>query len=225
MAKMDEFREEREQIKHAPLPKRLEYFKDYYLVPVLITVAAVVFLIVLARSVLFKKEEVLYVSLINFADLGAAEENLVEPFEELYINPKKEQVTVDRSTSISTEKEEINFVKYNYESEQKLLTLVLAGEIDLMVSGEDVIEHYEEQDWFDDLSAILDEETLKELDGSGRILYYNDVPIGVSLEGADLFEENYYYIGEQEGTVYAAFPAGSECRELAVLFLEYLLGK
>lgn len=224
MAKMDEFREEREQIKHAPLPKRLEYFKDYYLLPVGIGVAAVIFIIVLAVSVLTKKEEALYVSLINFADLGAADENLVKPFEERYIDTKKQEVIVDISSFISTEDEEINFVKYNYESEQKLLTLVMAGEIDLIVSGGDVIEHYEEQEWFDDLRTILGEETLKELDDDGLILYDNDVPIAVSLEKSAIFRENYYYNGEQDGTIYAAFPAGPENRDLAVLFLNYLLG-
>ena len=224
MAKMDEFREEREAIKHAPLSKRLGYFKDYYLVPVLIAAASIIFIIVLATSVLFKKEEVLYVALVNFSDLGAAEENLIKPFEEQYINTKKEEITLDSSSLISTEDEEINFVKYNYESEQKLLTLVMAGEIDLFVSGLDVIEHYEEQAWFDDLTTILDEETFKRLENEDLILYDKSVPIAVSLEGADLFTENYYYIGEQEGDVYAAFPAGPENRDLAVLFFKYLLG-
>ena len=209
MAKMDEFREEREAIKHAPLSKRLGYFKDYYLIPVLIAAASIIFIIVLATSVLFKKEEVLYVALVNFADLG---------------DTKKEEITLDSSSLISTEDEEINFVKYNYESEQKLLTLVMAGEIDLFVSGLDVIEHYEEQAWFDDLRTILDEETFKRLENEDLILYDKSVPIAVSLEGADLFTENYYYIGEQEGDVYAAFPAGPENRDLAVLFFKYLLG-
>ncbi len=225
MAKMDEFREEREQIKHAPLSKRIEYFKDYYLVPVLIVIAAVVFAIFLVTSVLFKKQEVLYVSMVNFADLGEAEANLVAPFEQSHINTKKEEIIVDRSTSISTERGETNFVKYNYESEQKLLTLVLAGEIDLFVSGEDVVEHYAEQDWFDDLGTILDRTVLEGLDDDGNILYYNGVPIGVSLDDSELLAENYYYIGEQEGPVYAVFPAGSGRREMAVEFLRYLMGE
>ena len=225
MAKMDEFREEREQIKHAPLSKRIEYFKDYYLVPVLIVIAAVVFAIFLVASVLFKKQEVLYVSMVNFADLGEAEANLVAPFEQSHINTKKEEIIVDRSTSISTERGETNFVKYNYESEQKLLTLVLAGEIDLFVSGEDVVEHYAEQDWFDDLGTILDRTVLEGLDDDGNILYYNGVPIGVSLDDSELLAENYYYIGEQEGPVYAVFPAGSGRREMAVEFLRYLMGE
>ncbi len=38
MPLMDEFREEREQIKKAPFPQKVQYFKDYYLLPTIFIV-------------------------------------------------------------------------------------------------------------------------------------------------------------------------------------------
>jgi hypothetical protein len=38
MPVMDEFKEERETIKNAPFSKKLEYFKDYYLMKTIIAV-------------------------------------------------------------------------------------------------------------------------------------------------------------------------------------------
>ncbi|MCR5294613.1 MAG: hypothetical protein K6E30_05495 [Lachnospiraceae bacterium] len=222
MAVMDEFKEEREAIRHASLSKKFGYFKDYYLIPLLIGLAAAAFIIALAWSVLSQKEEVLYVSLINFADLGEADAAVKEPFEEAYINSRKEKITVDRSIYISSNPNEANFVKYGYEDEQKLLTLTMTGSIDLLVSGEDIIERYAAQGMFEDLREIAGEDWLAPYEEAGKLLYYGDLPVALSLRDSEIFNGAYYYSGEEDAGVYAAFPAGAARRELALSFLEFL---
>ena len=65
MPVMDEFREEREAIKHAPLEKRLEYFRDYYLGKTLLILFVVGMLGAWLISVITAKEPALYITLVS----------------------------------------------------------------------------------------------------------------------------------------------------------------
>ena len=69
MPVMDEFRKEREAIKHAPLEKRLEYFRDYYLGKTLLILFVVGMLGAWLISVITAKEPALYITLVNFTEL------------------------------------------------------------------------------------------------------------------------------------------------------------
>ena len=90
MPLMDEFREEREQIKKAPFPQKVQYFKDYYLLPTIfiVFVSVVIFIvfvsvvmILLLRSTIFRHPESLSVKMINFMAEDSAEENVKKAFE------------------------------------------------------------------------------------------------------------------------------------------------
>ena len=96
MPLMDEFREEREQIKKAPLPQKLQYFKDYYLLPTLFIAFVTIVSILLLRSTIFKRPESLYITMINFTAEDAAEENVKKAFES---RPFRRRRTISRSTA------------------------------------------------------------------------------------------------------------------------------
>ena len=81
MPLMDEFREEREQIKKAPFPQKVQYFKDYYLLPTIFIVFVSVVMILLLRSTIFRHPESLSVTMINFMAEDSAEENVKKAFE------------------------------------------------------------------------------------------------------------------------------------------------
>ena len=101
----------------------------------------------------------------------------------------------------------------------------MSGSLDFMASGEDVMERYAAQEWFDDLSQILDPALLEDLEKEGKILYRGDVPVAVSLDDSALVRENYEYKGKEGEALYGGFPAGSQRRDLAVLFLTFILGR
>lgn len=222
---MDEFREEREQIKTAPLPKKIQYFKDYYLIPTLFIAFVVTVAILVLKSTIFRRAESLYVCMVNFAAYEEAEENVTEAFEEKALSNKKDYIRVDSNTYIAVDEEESDLIKYSYVDEEKLMAMVMSGSLDFMASGQDVIERYMEQDWFDDLSGILDRELLAELEEEGKILYKGSVPVAVSLDGSALVRDNFVYKGKEGEALYGGFPAGSERRELAAEFLYFLLGE
>ena len=82
-----------------------------------------------------------------------------------------------------------------------------------------------EQDWFDDLRTILDPDFVKSLDGEGKLLYAGNVPVAVCVDDSSLLTSNYTYKGKEGVSLYAAFPANSQRRELAAKFLLFLMGK
>ena len=224
MPVMDEFKEEREAIRHAPLSKKLEYFKDYYLLKTLI----ILFVTILFGTYLFRvitaKETALYVTLVNFSELQESSDGLTAPFAKEHINAKKEEIFIDSSSYISADMNETDFIKYGYEDEQRLFAMVMTGDIDLFITGEDVIGRYTEQQWFEDLRTILPDEDYSRYEAEDRILYSDGVPVAVKLDSSSLLNEYYYYNGRQGVDICAGFPAGSLKRELAAAFLEYLLG-
>ena len=79
------------------------------------------------------------------------------------------------------DEEESDLIKYSYVDEEKLLAMVMSGSLDFLASGQDVVERYMEQDWFDDLSGILDPDLLRKLEEEDRILYKGSVPVAVSF--------------------------------------------
>ena len=222
MPVMDEFKEEREAIKHAPFSKKLEYFKDYYLLKTLIILFAAGLFGTYLFRVITAKETALYVTLVNFSELQESHEDLTAPFAGEYLNPKKEEIFIDSSSYISADMNETDFIKYGYEDEQRLFAMVMTGEIDLFITGEDVIGRYTEQQWFDDLRTILPDEDYSRYEAEDRIVYFNEVPVAVKLDDSSVLTDYYYYNGRQNVDICAGFPAGSLKRELAAAFLKYL---
>ncbi len=215
----------REWLKHASPKEKREYYRYYYTVPVLIVIAVAAVVISYARTALTQKDPALYVTLVNFAALKDDSGAMADSFAAEHINTKKEEIAIDNSSYISANETEENFIKYGYEDEQRLMTFVYTGLIDIMISGDDIIERYAQQQWFDDLRTILDADTYAELEEEGRILTYEGIPVAVNIDDSELLTENYYYSGEGASGIYAAFPANSEHRELGVSFLLYLINK
>ena len=85
--------------------------------------------------------------------------------------------------------------------------MVMTGELDLFITGEDVIERYAEQEWFDDLHAIVSESVFEQREKEDRVLSYKGIPIAVKITESKRLSEYYYYNGKQGVELYAAFPA------------------
>lgn len=221
MPVMDEFKEERETIKNAPFSKKLEYFKDYYLMRTIIIVVVAAIVGGFLYSYFSRKETALYATLVNFSEVQDPE-GLTAPFAKEAINTRKEEIFIDSSSYISSDMNEVNFIKYGYEDEQRLFSMVMTGEMDLFISGGDVLERYAAQEWFEDLRTVIPETDLMKMD-ENSILSFNGVPIGIRIKESSALFKYYYYNGKQGEAVYAGFPAGSRHKDLAVRFLQYLL--
>ena len=68
MPVMDEFREEREALKHGTLKEKLSYFVYYYKWHVIVSVCAIAAVAVLASQILTRKDTAFYAAMVNGMD-------------------------------------------------------------------------------------------------------------------------------------------------------------
>ena len=167
MALMDEFREEREQIKNAPFKKRLEYFWEYNKTKVLIIAFVTIMLSSMIYNFATKKDAALYVAMIDCLQDDTLAAEYEANFEELLaINPKKEDVIFDASYLVSGA---TDFADTSLTD--SLSVRVATGEIDAFISGEAFFSAYAVGDVFVDLRTVLSPEDLAHYEDN---LYYID---------------------------------------------------
>lgn len=224
---MDEFKEEREKIKTASPEQKWKYFKDYYLKWVIAIGIAIALLISFIVSMVTRKDDMLTVLLVNFVPLETADAQVKEPFTQQYLeDPKKQQIQLDTGSRIAVGEVSGNDLSsamtYSYADEERIMALAYTGSIDLMISGEDVIRRYMEAEWFVPLDTVLDADTLAKFEEEGRVIYYAGEPAAVCMDTAKVLNENYYYAGEGEPSLYAAFGGGSKHADLAAEFLKFI---
>ena len=103
MAVMDEFREEREKLKNASPEKKWKYFKDYYLMWVIVVVVILAIAVPILWSVIFHKEEALHVCMINFVGDDNAQDDIVSSFMDMSgTDRKKKNIVIDTTIFISS---------------------------------------------------------------------------------------------------------------------------
>ena len=227
MPLMDEFKEEREKIKTAPLKVKWKYFQEYYLKTTIGIIAVVAILVAVLVTTLTHKEEMLYVCLINYdVNLEFNEDDLIIPFEQENLeNTKKQEITVDSNENVLGEGKEAasaeSMIRYTYEDEQKITMVIAIGQMDLMISGEDVIDKYVPRDVVKPLDEVYSRAELKKFEDAGLVKYYQGKPVAICMDDSENLNKYYYYVGEKIDHYYAAFTYGAHS-DLAKKYLEYL---
>ena len=160
MPVMDEFREEREALKHGTLKQKFRYFLDYYKWYVVAAVAIVGFAASMIYNMVTRKDMAFSVSLINAFDIGSGDEYLASFAEYAGIDTEEFDIMADSSMQIDYTSANQNTAA----SIQKLMVLVAAGEIDALLSDEAVIEQYAYSETFYDLRDVLTAVTILSLE-------------------------------------------------------------
>ncbi len=234
MPVMDEFREERDSIKKSPFSRKFRYFVDYYLPKILFAAVIIGIIIAFTHSILTQKEEVMMAALVNIRAVPETEAEVLEPFQEKYVtDPEKEMITVDTTIAIQvtissngTEQsmESLqDIIKYDIESEERLMALVMTNSMDLFISGDDVFDRYNQQEWFCDLREVLPEDLYQTCEEEGVLVYRNGVPVGVSLKDNERFNRYYVYIGSGNEDIVAGIVYTGAHKEMGVNFLRFIM--
>lgn len=245
MAVMDEFKEEREQIKSQPFKKRLAYFWGYNKWYVLGGIVVAVLLFTLIRDIAASKEDVLYAVVVN-AYATEHEAALTEGFAEYAgIDTSKYSVSVHSSVFIGEDMNESSIT-----SGQLITVYMAAGDLDIGIMDPVQYQKYAYAGTFSDLRDHLSPELLEALSSK---LYYIDYtvyeemearrrdlldtsdivvpdpfspetmtdprPVGIDLRDCTLFNNSYTY---EDNAAFAGIVTSSESPEMAVKFLEYL---
>ena len=248
MAVMDEFKEERENVKAQPFKKRLEYFIDYYKWHVIIIAFGLIFCISMIHHLMTSKDTAFMAVLIDCIANEETEDQYTAELEELFgIDTQKEEIFLDSSFQIS--------VEANSSTTEILFVRIAAQQLDVMLSPEDIFDRYIYNDVFIDLREVLSPEQLAYYEDS---FYYVDyakildqteyeatltdigyvdttnhrstegmeqpIPIGIYVTGSEDFQKHYTFNSDNQEVVFG-LAAYSEHMDYALQFLDHMTGR
>ena len=249
MAVMDEFREEREAMKHGTPKQKLEYFWLYYKWHVIIAVAAIAAITSFIYEAVTRKETALYALFLNSFVLA---EDSAEAYKQSFldtseINTDEYEILVDTSLYLQPGSMDEN----TYAAVQKVSVYVAAGEIDLIGADQAAFEYYGYLDYLADLRDMLTPEQIEKyspyfyyIDGEvlaakqkaadkleEYTLAYPDpskpeemadpIPVGIFLENAsEDFTSNYMFSGGSSSAI--GFVVNANHVENAQAFVDYI---
>lgn len=178
MPLMDEFKEEREALKHGTPKQKLRYFWDYYKWHTIAAVTAILVLFFTIREIVTRKETAFYACFLNLAryEYTMDDAESVNAFAEFAgIDTGKYKIFFDSSMQIGMG------TGTDAASSQKLHAYIFAAEIDVMVSDLDSILTYAYQGDFYDMRKLLPEEQLIACQDS---FYYIDGAVLAEVKAA-----------------------------------------
>ena len=167
---LDESISQYETIKDKPLKYKLEYFWEYYRLPVALILLFGFIIFSVIRTFVTAKDYALTLVLVN-ADIMESYE-LTDTWEYeigqlIGINEKKEKVVVDTSIDIGEPGSET----LQYAALQKLVAFFTSQTVDIFVADSAFYEQYCQTRYLADLRDIYSEERLEEL---SEYIYYTD---------------------------------------------------
>ncbi len=250
MPVMDEFREEREAIKHGTAKQKYQYFKDYYRMPLIIALLACTFIGILVYQFVTRKDSAFYAVLLNCSPY---EEN--EWFTEEYtqcagIDLNKVNVTLDTNIYFKLNSNDED----SYITTQKLDTYVGARQLDMMLGAGEEFAHFANSILFTDLREVLSPEQIQKYEPYfyyvDAALWQNDgsvqgasgldpakipdprnpqemerpVPVAIYIESIEKLNRAYYFKNAGDGIAVGIY-ANAPHPDNAIAFLDYLFAE
>lgn len=160
MALMDEFREERENIKNGTWQQKLSYFWEYYKWYVIIPAIIIFSLVWYIHHMITKTDDILHGLLINAHTMEAqtsADELATEFIEKMKIDTKEYSITFN--TSVTYIADDTSGTA-NYETTQALMAWIAAGTIDFMSGDIDAMTDLAYKQYTVDLRDVLSKDEL-----------------------------------------------------------------
>ncbi|MCR4617074.1 MAG: hypothetical protein K5669_02675 [Lachnospiraceae bacterium] len=204
MPLMDEFREEREQMKTQPLKKRLDYFWTYYKWWVIGGVAAVIVIISIVVNIVKSKEDLVYIAFVDTVEnVGAdTEKTIITPFVESQgLNPKKNTLNLNLNflfsgDGLSADPASEGKPSYanttGYTSRENLAIYIAAGDVDAICAPDAWFYNYAYSDFFIPLNEYMTDEEISSY--GDRVCYVDKAVIDRYKKAHD--EDNYDYYEE-----------------------------
>ena len=199
MALRDEIRNEQKKLKDMPLSGKLKYIRYYYRIPILVGILAIILLIVFVRDwTRSSRPYFLHAVAINtilsydeeYGDIGA------DYLSYASVDTDKYNCTIDTSLRMDLEGGD----QMTMASEQKIMGLFSAGEIDVIMAPEEIVNYYASAGAFTDIRAFLSEEQIKSCEDAGYPLYYVSNENGTFPAGFYITDSAYLKKQGEHGT-------------------------
>ena len=214
----DEVKQQRAKLKGQGLKAHLSYFWDYYRIHTIVIILVVIGIFSVAKTMLESKDTIMYAVFLNCTE-APDQEVIFDEFAD-YAGIEKDGNTlyIDNSLVMSSTGDSTT----DMYSQQKLVVLLAAAELDVFAADIETTEKYAAIGNFYDLSTILPKEFLAA--HQDEILYAkNDegqsVATAISLSKSPKTKEWGVY---QDVDYYISVSAGSTRTAAAVSFIEYL---
>ena len=177
MPVMDEFKEERAALKNGTLKEKLSYFMEYYKWHVVAAVAIIAFVVSMLHHLLTSKDSAFYAAYINTLPLGSSEEHIQAFAEYAGIDMDAYDLKIDDTLYLDLDTPSQDSMA----TSQKLMAYLAAGEIDVFLSDETIIQQYAYNESFYDLRDILSQE---QIDRYEPYFFYMDQAVAEALHNA-----------------------------------------
>ncbi len=195
MAKMDEFRAEREAMKNAPLKDRIAYFWEYNKLETCIAIFALISIVSIASTIMNRKEEVLSGVVLNrfwLEQEGLGCEEFISDYL-AYREYDAAEYDVTLNTALTYIAGDIEgTLEENVNSSQIIAANLTAGALDFMVADDDAILEFDGSEYFHDLRNIFTEDELKVYE---ELLIYSgrdeSIPVAIDVTDSECLSEIY----------------------------------
>lgn len=244
MAVMDEFKKEREHLKHGTFKEKLNYFWYYYKFHTIITVICLVIIGFFIYNAVTKKEYVFNTAFVNAGSVTDTREFTELTAEALNIDTEKCALDLDNSMFIDPDNPNDEATYYSI---QKLSALLMTYDVDTTIMNSETHRSYAYTGIYADLREILNPEQLEkyspyffyidnsvckkisDLQEEGKFYekefpdpkapekMKDPVPVGIFIEDARLL--NRYYIFEPDSVL--GIPNGTKHLDYALAFLDF----
>lgn len=182
---------EKEKWQNMNKKERWQYFADYYLARIVVTVIVAAVLISILYTMLSPKPDVvLSVAIVNDSVAADTYDNLQQKFEEhLGIDPETQQTLFDTAYSFSS---------IDYESWQKFSMYNMVGDLDVTIMPLSVFEEYAPGGYFSAISQHLPSDLYRDLseymletkqkDDDGNLIPDSETVFGINLGSTWVYE-------------------------------------
>lgn len=175
MAVSDDIKKQHKKVRKKGFKAMVSYFWDYYKVPTAIVLMAAVFLFFLIRDMTSTLPYGFYAMMIN-STLHPDGNDIADDFAQYAgIDTQSVDVIIDTSQSLSTG----TYNTYDVSTQEKIMTITAAGDLDVMIADQSVFEQYARNSYMMDLRELMSEEELNKYDG---YIYYIDGAILKAIE-------------------------------------------
>ena len=183
MAVMDEFREERAAIRHGTPKQKFLYFCTYYGWATIAVILITAFIGYLTFIIVSKKDQVFFAAVLNSTAMESADDYSRSFLEYTGYDPKKYAAEFDNTMYMSFS----SYDETSSTSSDKLTVYMAARQLDVIIAGDELYEHYANAGTFCDLTDILSEEQIEKYK---PYFYYVDVPLVAQIYQAEINMDN-----------------------------------
>ncbi len=173
MALKDEISRETVKLKDMTFKKKVEYIWEYYKIPIIGVIAAIVFICVFIRDYRVNKRPMYLDAVIINSDIAYNES---EPLKNDYIkyagvDTDTYNLSIDTGFLIS----ESSMDQMSVANMQKIMALFAAGSVDVLLGPDSIMDSYGAQSAYMDINSVLPDDLKKQLSDAGYELYYTTV--------------------------------------------------